>query len=46
MQCFFYIYKLLCNIKGLIKGFEMIKNAKSLLEKFEESIEFWANRFF
>ena len=49
MQYFLYKSKKMCTICQLIKGFEMVimvKNAQSLLEKIENSIEIWAERIF
>lgn len=45
----FNIYIKLCVIFEKLEGFKMsivVKNAQSLLEKFEKSLEVWAERFF
>jgi len=44
----FYIYMKLCVLFIKIKGFKMsimVKNVQSMLEKFEDTIERWAQKF-
>lgn len=45
----FYTFLKLCVVFKKIEGFKMsiiVKNAQSLLEKFENSLEIWAKKLF
>jgi len=49
MQYFLYLIEIICTILKYIKGSDMaimVKNAQSLLERFENSIEKWAQKVF
>jgi len=49
MKYYLHKYKFLRTILKYIEGSKMVimvKNAQSLLERFEESIEKWAQKFF